>query len=423
MDNPEHFKILKSGVESWNEWRKENRNIIPDLSNADLSETDLSKANLSEAKLEKANLSIANLSGANLSEAKLNNSVLFGADLSDVDFYRANLSGANLFRANLSNANLINAKLIGANLNEAILEKANLWNANLSDVNLSEAKLNNSFLTGADLRNADLSRANLSQASLIQTDLTNAKLIGADLVMSDLIEADLSGANLSGACLDGARLIRTQLNKADFTGCSVYGISAWELKSEDSIQEDLIITLPSEPVITVDSLEVAQFLHLLLNNEKIRNVIDTITSKVVLILGNFKKPRKAVLDVIRIELRKRDYLPILFDFDKPGNRDLTETISTLAHMARFIIADITEPKCVPHELATIIPTLSVPVKPLLLKGSSGEYAMFRDLKQKYHWVLEVYRYEDQMDLIESLERKVIGQAEKKAKALIKHKNR
>ena len=39
--------------------------------------------------------------------------------------------------------------------------------------------------------------------------------------------------------------------------------------------------------------------YLLLNNEEIRHVIDTITSKVVLILGRFMPERKAILDAIR----------------------------------------------------------------------------------------------------------------------------
>jgi len=89
---------------------------------------------------------------------------------------------------------------------------------------------------------------------------------------------------------------------------------------------------------------VAQFIYLLLNNEKIRSVIDSITSKVVVILGRFTPERKAILDAIRDELRKRDYLPALFDFEKPASKDLTGTISTLANMARFIIADLTDPE-------------------------------------------------------------------------------
>ena len=70
-----------------------------------------------------------------------------------------------------------------------------------------------------------------------------------------------------------------------------------------------------------------------MHNEKIRRVIDTITSKAVLILGRFTEERKKVLDALRDELRRHDYLPILFDFDKPASKDLTGTILTLAHMA------------------------------------------------------------------------------------------
>ena len=63
-----------------------------------------------------------------------------------------------------------------------------------------------------------------------------------------------------------------------------------------------------------------------LNNKKIREVIDTITSKLVLILGRFTPERKAILDALRDTLRERNYLPVVFDFDKPASRDLTETV-------------------------------------------------------------------------------------------------
>jgi hypothetical protein len=129
----------------------------------------------------------------------------------------------------------------------------------------------------------------------------------------------------------------------------------------------LIITRGPEPEITVDNIEVAQFIYLMLNNQKIRNVIDTITSKVVLILGRFTDERKAVLDALRDELRKRNYLPILFDFDKPTSRNTDETITLLARMARFVIADISDAKSVLQELRAIVPELSsVPVQPVII---------------------------------------------------------
>lgn len=104
--------------------------------------------------------------------------------------------------------------------------------------------------------------------------------------------------------------------------------------------------------------------------------IDTICSKVVLILGRFSAGRMAVLHALRSALRARDYLPVLFDFEGPSKREIAETVSTLAHLARFVIADTTDAHSIPQELMAIVPNLpSVPVQPLLL-ASQKEYGMF-----------------------------------------------
>ena len=113
--------------------------------------------------------------------------------------------------------------------------------------------------------------------------------------------------------------------------------------SEGTKQQDLIITPEGEPEVTVDDIEVAQFVYLLLHNEKIRDVIDTVGKKGVLLLGRFTEGRIAVLDRLREELRKRGYLPIVFNFDKPETKDFTETVRLLAGLSKFVIADITNP--------------------------------------------------------------------------------
>ena len=243
----------------------------------------------------------------------------------------------------------------------------------------------------------------------------NPKVVQPDLRGADLREADLRGADLRQVIL-----VEANLEAANLTACRVYGISAWNVKLEGAIQSNLLITPGDEPPIQVDNLEVAQFIYLLLNNEKIRSVIDTITSKVVLILGRFTAERKVVLDAIRDELRKRDYLPVLFDFEKPASKDLTETISTLANMARFIIADLSDPSSVPHELATVVPGTVVPVQAIIREGQR-EYAMFRDLMTRYHWVLEPVQYKSQELLIGQLSERVIAPAEAKAKELARKK--
>jgi hypothetical protein len=213
--------------------------------------------------------------------------------------------------------------------------------------------------------------------------------------------------------------VETDLTGADLTGCRIFGLSAWGLKLDRAKQQNLIITGEHEPKITVDHIEVAQFVYLMLHNEKIRDVIDTVTSKAVLILGRFTDNRKAVLDTLREELRKHDYLPILFDFDVPATRDTTETITLLARMARFIIADLTDPSSVPHELQAIVPTLEVPVQPLL-EGPSQPFSMFKDYL-KYDWVLPIYQYEGPEQLLKMLPEKVIGPSEAKVKALVERR--
>jgi len=314
-------------------------------------------------------------------------------------------------RPDLSKANLSWANLREADLREAILPRANLSHANLSGASLREANLIQANFGGADLRRADLTVANLVDANLSGTDLR-----GAILNAANLIHANFSGANLSRADLYSATLVNTDLTRADLTGCHIHGVSAWRLKLDSRTkQQNLVITGTDEPTVTVDNIEVAQFIYLMLNNQKVRDVIDTITSKVVLILGRFTDERKAVLDALREKLRERDYLPILFDFAVPATRDITETVSLLARMARFIIADLTDPSSIPKELEAIVPGLAVPVQPLL-EGASRPYSMFRDY-WKYDWVLPVYRYEGLEPLLATLAEKVIAPAEGKVKAL------
>ena len=375
----------------------------------DLRKADLIGANLREANLGKVNLSDANLKGANLKGANLSKADLIKADLIEADLSGVNFSEANLNEAVLIGANLSDANFRGADLFEADLEEANLIGANLSDVNLREANLIKANLSGANLSGADLTDADFRAANL-----SDANLREADLIFADLSGADLSRATLQGADLSAASLVEANLTNADLTSCCVYGVSAWELKLEGTKQQNLVIT-HGEPAITVDDIEVAQFVYLLLHNERIRGVIDTITSKAVLILGRFTDARKAVLDALREELRKHNYLPILFDFSVPATRDITETVSMLARMARFIIADLTDPSSIPKELEAIVPSLAVPVQPLL-EGASRPYSMFKDY-WKYEWVLPVYRYEGLEPLLATLAEKVIAPAEGKVRAL------
>ena len=134
-----------------------------------------------------------------------------------------------------------------------------------------------------------------------------------------------------------------------------------------------------------------------------------------MILGRFTPDRKEVLNALRDALRKRDYLPLLFDFDRPTDRDFTETIMTLAGMSAFVIADITNPKSSPLELHATVPNYRIPFVPILQDGEQP-FSMFRDLTD-FHWVLPLLRYDSCRNLLATLDKAVVAPALEKRREL------
>jgi hypothetical protein len=200
-------------------------------------------------------------------------------------------------------------------------------------------------------------------------------------------------------------------------GSAIYGAAVWNVTLDGATQINLRITPDNEGEITTDNLEMAQFIYLMLHNEKIREVIDSLTSKVVLILGRFTPERKRILDALRDELRHHNYVPVVFDFEKPIGSTTTETVTLLARMARFVIADLTDPGSVPYELAKIIPDAHVPVQTLLLEGERT-FSMAKDLWQLHpHLMLPLCRYTTLEELLATLSDRVIAPAEAKAAEL------
>ena len=142
MANPEHIKWLRSGVNYWNEVRRQ-RYFSPDFSGADIrAELVLSLPGLSleGINLENANFEEANLRGISLKESRLQNARFYKASLQFVDFTNANLSRTDFRNANLANATFAHAYLSHANLSHANLERADLRFAVLIDTDVTGAQ-------------------------------------------------------------------------------------------------------------------------------------------------------------------------------------------------------------------------------------------------------------------------------------------
>lgn len=333
MADKHHLALLKEGPETWNAWRASDPNARPDLSDLNFEKDVWEAEHLYDLPT-----------------------------FEGVDF-----SNCNLRRIVARNSSFGRCRFDGCALQFSDLCFSQFDECSFCNVEMQVAKIGSAVFRGCVF------------------DGTNLSYCTAE-------ETDFSGSRFSNSMFDNMSLVKTCFTGCELDGVSVYGISAWDLILDDTVQKEIVIPGESS-AITLDNIELAQFIHLLIRNSRLRSVIDTITSKVVLILGRFTPDRKPVLDAVRSHLGQSGYVPVLFDFAGPTSRDLTETVSTLAHLSRFVIVDMTDPKSVPHELSEIVSRLpSVPVQPIIEAGQRP-FAMYAHF-ERYPWVMGLKEYTD-----------------------------
>lgn len=169
VPNRSHLRELRRGAKSWNEWRRRNHAVLPNLRGASLAPgIDLYKADLSEA----------DLTGATLEKANLGRALLYASTLVGSSLKGANLHGAQFDHSDLSDANLAEAELVAATFTGAIL---------------SGTKFTNSLLGSTSLDAVDLSSAR---------DLDTVRHVGPSSIGTDTIF--LSKARIPESFLRGA---------------------------------------------------------------------------------------------------------------------------------------------------------------------------------------------------------------------------
>lgn len=106
MANPEHLKILRQGIETWNQWRKEHPEVEPDLSETTFVEDNLSKANFTKTNFTRAQLWNVCLWEANLGGVNLEETNLWLTNLHNTNFKGATFQNASLFYSVFANVDL-----------------------------------------------------------------------------------------------------------------------------------------------------------------------------------------------------------------------------------------------------------------------------------------------------------------------------
>lgn len=260
MANTQHLSYLRRGVSAWNQWRDDEPDVKPDLSNlvfsevlADISQCqgqDQDSKSQDQDKTQDNNTQDSStlprqicFVGANFSEVNLNSATIANINLRDANFNNANLESANITNVNLENAIITNvnannavfsdSRLFKTDLEGATLQHSKFWNSDLREINLWNADLEYAVLSGVSLVNcaaanvnlfhANLEDANLEGANLWMANMKEANLWSTNLTHANMSEVSLNHANLQSAILRNTNLEATDLQNTSLSNADIRG--------------------------------------------------------------------------------------------------------------------------------------------------------------------------------------------------------
>ena len=129
----------------------------------------------------------------------------------------------------------------------------------------------------------------------------------------------------------------------------------------------------------------------------------------VLIFGFFGTDHVENLEVLREELRRRGYVPLLFPFARPPVRNTADIIRAAAPITHFAVADLTAPREIEQDLAIILEQFLSQSSALLVPIHQGVMLskLPLDLRRKYNSVLALATYANPSELREAFDRAVM----------------
>src|SRR5215471_18240933 len=248
------------------------------------------------------------------------------------------------------------------------LSGASIYKAFAEGLNLRKAVFENTFFEEGDFSRADFSGATFRNTRFNKTILTDAKFDGATFVNCNL---------------NRVNLVNASFRVKEITETVVYGIAAWDLKTSDETKQSKLviertydfysdIIQQGKVPMMVDDIELAQLVYYL-SNQKMRDALNILNDRGVLLLGQFKDGGLERLNSMRERLQRKSYMAMIFDFARPDNLSLTETVVTMAGLSKFIVADLSG-SSVPAELQSILSQIK---KPILAVGDA--YSLFPDV--------------------------------------------
>lgn len=300
-----------------------------------------------------------------------------------------NLSGGALLMA----CRFENVIFEQVNLEQATFLACRFRSCHFRDCNFGKAAFVGCRLRGVtfDGKRGRLERARFEKCRLSKVLFNDMHAVGVEFIRSRLAYCKFDAGKFGESKFLSNRLNRTtfhhcKMSDALFSrnylkGCAfdavlVDGIGAWSNRMDSVSRNSQNCLLGEKSAVHVHNLETSHF-HSIVGNVGYSHLIDEMCEKCVLLLGRFTGENSETVRRLKDALHAEELLPIVFDFEGPKSRNLTETVCILAHMSKFVVADITDQKSVGHELQSIIPRLAVPVVPII-RGDAPVFALFYD---------------------------------------------
>ncbi len=198
MADQNHVEILLAGVSVWNDWRKNNPEVVPIFFGFDVWQTYDSVNPPSFFKLE---------SKYNDSECRIK---CLSVNWSGIDFHKVQFSGCNFIGVNLTGANFDSAVDT-----ESCFDGAELQRANFENFKSTSSSFRNSILVNCHTND---------KTWFINTDFKKANFWRADLTGTDFLCSHFEGANIREANFSGSNI--TSITYDKFIRCSGTRISS-----------------------------------------------------------------------------------------------------------------------------------------------------------------------------------------------------
>ena len=274
-----------------------------------------------------------------------------------------------------------------------------------SGLHLTNASIHSAFAEGLTMQNSKIIDCHFEEGDFSRANFSNTEFINTRFNKTILTDANFDGASFINCNLNRINITNANFCLKEIKETVVYGVSAWDLKTCDEMKQSRlviertyelysdIIASGNIPLMT-DNIELAQFIYYLSNHKKMRDVLNIFNAKGILLLGQFKDGGLERLYKLHDWLKAKNYMPMIFDFERPVNMDYTETVITMAGLSKIIIADLSGGS-VPQELHA---TLTNFQKPIIAYSKTGAYSMFKDLKRKNPYAFD-FEYTDDDDLL------------------------